>query len=171
MRDCGVCNLCCKLLAVEGLDKAPGQWCAHVVKGVGCGVYETRPSGCRVFNCHFLSDETLGEAWRPSRARFFVHADGDARTYNIEVDPGSPLAWKAEPFHDQLKRWAELARTGEGRVLVHVGARTLAVFPERDIDLGETRPGDVISTGYRKGPAGMAPFARVERDGAVTEYD
>lgn len=171
MRDCGVCNLCCKLLAVDELPKPAGTWCAHVVKHKGCGIYQDRPGACRVFNCHFLADETLGEVWRPSHARFFIHADGDARTYCVEVDPGSPLAWKAEPYHSQLRRWAERARTGEGRVLVYVGEHAFAVFPERDIDLGQTHRGDLVTTGYRRGPGGSAPFARVERGGVVTEYE
>ena len=40
-KTCGDCGLCCKLLGIEAIKKAPGQWCGHFRKGVGgCGIYE-----------------------------------------------------------------------------------------------------------------------------------
>ena len=170
MRACETCSLCCKLLAIHEVPTAAGSWCRHVVKGGGCANHDHRPAPCRAFACQYLRDETLPEDWRPTRAKLFVHADGDARTWSVEVDPGSPLAWRAQPYYGQLKRWAEAARTGDGRVLVYVGARAWAVFPETDIDIGQAAPGDIISTGYRRTPGGMTPFVRVDRQGAVTEY-
>ena len=170
MNTCGACNLCCKLMEVNELAKPAGTWCAHVIRHGGCGIYESRPNACRVFRCLFLADASLSENWRPSHARFFIHTDPEARSIFVEVDPGSPMAWRSEPYHSQLRLWSERARTGKGRVLVYAGAHTWAMFPEKDVDLGETRQGDGITTGYRKGPTGMTPFARVERGGEVTEY-
>ena len=34
-KSCGDCGLCCKLLGIDAIDKAPGKWCGHFRKGVG----------------------------------------------------------------------------------------------------------------------------------------
>ena len=94
-KSCGECGLCCKLIGVESISKPQFVWCKSYRKGVGCKVYDDRPSDCRAFVCYWMHTPNLGEEWRPDRCGFVMHiADGGTRL-NIEVDPGSPLGLEA----------------------------------------------------------------------------
>ena len=71
-RACGSCSLCCKLLRIEELQKLPGDWCVHVLRGKGCGIYESRPAPCRSFLCYWMLQPKLDDAWRPDRCGFLL---------------------------------------------------------------------------------------------------
>lgn len=48
------CGLCCALLTIEELNKAPGVACSNLAVSNGiasCGVYECRPQICRDYDC------------------------------------------------------------------------------------------------------------------------
>ena len=49
-RECGTCNLCCKLPYIENF-KPQYKWCSNCEIGVGCKIYETRPKKCKDFYC------------------------------------------------------------------------------------------------------------------------
>lgn len=88
-RECGGCRLCCKVLAVQEIDKPRGQWCPHNTKPNapgGCSIYDRRPAQCSDFQCLWLAvsdpevaarSERLAETWarifpleeRPDRIR------------------------------------------------------------------------------------------------------
>ena len=60
-RTCGTCTECCKTHPVDELQKLAGKWCRYRVKDKGCRVYDSRPNGCREFECQWLKghgDET-----------------------------------------------------------------------------------------------------------------
>jgi hypothetical protein len=62
-RECGACTVCCTVLAETELQKPMRCACRHVGLA-GCGIYETRPKGCREFHCLWLrgalgADESL----------------------------------------------------------------------------------------------------------------
>ena len=77
-RACGSCTLCCKVIAVTDFNKLPGVWCAHCVRGKGCGIYETRPQICRDYTtdaCEYDDDwtydfylETPEQVWEYTEA-------------------------------------------------------------------------------------------------------
>src|SRR4051812_22511432 len=69
-RACGCCTLCCKVIAVTDFDKPPGVWCAHCIRGKGCGIYESRPTDCRTFFCEWMLEHGLGPEWKPEHAKF-----------------------------------------------------------------------------------------------------
>lgn len=167
---CGTCNLCCKLVAVDSLGKDAGTWCTHARPGKGCGIYQDRPGQCAAFQCFWLENEDLPAAWKPETCKFVIHVSRATRTLAVEVDPGSPDAWKREPFYSEFKRWSVPTRVGMLRVMVHVGRRTWIVFPEEDLFVGETRLRDSLSSGYLQVGALKRPAARVMRDGVETEY-
>ena len=50
-RSCGTCSLCCTVLRVDELGKRAGNDCTHQRGDQGCGIYETRPSICRSYQC------------------------------------------------------------------------------------------------------------------------
>lgn len=111
-KSCGECGMCCKLLAIQSLDKPAGAWCGHFKRAAGCGVYEERPPACRGFVCLWLDSEKLDEAWRPDRAKFLMYTEKDGQRLNVIVDPNHPGAWKREPYYRRLKAMSELALGG-----------------------------------------------------------
>jgi hypothetical protein len=56
-RECGDCQLCCRLLQVPPLGKKAGQRCQYQKFGKGCAVYHTAkmPPECRLWNCRWIS--------------------------------------------------------------------------------------------------------------------
>lgn len=68
MRECGGCAACCKTHPLESIQKAQNTWCTDCLKGKGCNIYATRPSGCAEFKCQWL----LGygsDSERPDKVR------------------------------------------------------------------------------------------------------
>jgi hypothetical protein len=164
-RACGTCTLCCKLIAVTALDKAPGVWCPHCVRGQGCGIYESRPAECRTFYCHWMLEKGLTAEWKPERAKFaLVTSEGGHLT--AFVDPGFPGAWRNAPYFETLKRWArEGVRATPARIVtVRIGARGIVVLPDSEIDIGTVGPNDAIRLESR--PGGRMEVLKYARDGA-----
>lgn len=50
-RHCGPCHACCFTQAVKEINKPQAILCSHVDLAKGCGIYNTRPAGCRAWNC------------------------------------------------------------------------------------------------------------------------
>ncbi|MBL8590317.1 MAG: hypothetical protein JNK46_17415 [Methylobacteriaceae bacterium] len=161
-RECGSCTLCCKLFPVLELDKPAGRWCPHVAQGRGCGIHETRPHVCRAFFCQWIWNEELGPEWKPETARFVLSIYPGSNALAVTVDPGQPAAWRREPYHRELRRWAEAALAQNSQVVVFVGDRATVVLPDRDVELGVLQPGDQISVG-RLGAQWEARLVRAQR--------
>lgn len=162
-KSCGDCGLCCKVLAIEALDKADGVWCGHFRKGGGCGFYADRPAACRSFHCLWLSSERLGDAWRPDRAGFVMYSDRDGKRLNVVVDPGKPAAWRREPYFSYIKAMSRRAFEG-CELVVCVGDRRIVVFPDEEIDLGVLPPDRKLVSGYVERGGALTPFAMVLAD-------
>ncbi len=141
-RSCGTCTLCCKVIAVDSLGKAPGTWCAHCQRNKGCAIYETRPDECRDFYCHWMVEKGLGPDWKPERARFALVTSQSGIT--AFVDPGFAGAWRGAPYYQTLKRWSlDGVRQSPARlVTIRIGTRAIIVLPDREIDLGVVGPRD-----------------------------
>ena len=115
-RSCGTCTLCCRLPDIDLLDKPANVWCRHCVAGEGCSIYADRPSVCRDFLCFWMTDESLAEAWEPSRSHMMIYRQGPQVTGL--VDPDHPDISLSEPYHAQLSAWAEAAEPTGGYVIV-----------------------------------------------------
>src|SRR5205823_2641753 len=52
-RQCGGCHTCCVYLAIEALNKSPGDPCMHLTTRPEsrCSIYPDRPAECRAFLC------------------------------------------------------------------------------------------------------------------------
>jgi hypothetical protein len=144
-RACGTCTLCCKVIAVVDFNKLPGVWCAHCVRGKGCGIYETRPTDCRTFFCEWMLTTSLGPEWKPERAKFAL-VMGEGGHLTAFVDPGVPSAWRSAPYFETFKRWSlEGARAKPPRIItIRVGARVTILLPDREIDLGHVGPDESV---------------------------
>lgn len=162
-KSCGDCGMCCKLLAIQSLDKPAGAWCGHFKRAAGCSVYEDRPAACRGFICLWLDSEKLDEAWRPDRAKFLMYTEKDGRRLNVIVDPNQPGAWKREPYYGRLKAMSELALEGR-ELVVCIGDRRIVVFPHEDVDLGLIDPEHKLVSGYAERDGMMVPYAMILSD-------
>ena len=162
-KSCGECGMCCKLLAIQSLDKPAGAWCGHFKRAAGCGVYEDRPPACRGFICLWLDSEKLDEAWRPDRAKFPMYTEKDGQRLNVIVDPNQPGAWKREPYYRRLKAMSELALEGR-ELVVCIGDRRIVVFPHEDVDLGLVDPKHKLVSGYAERDGMMVPYAMILSD-------
>lgn len=161
-RGCGTCSMCCKVFRVVEVDKAPGQWCRHIVHGRGCGIHATRPGVCRTFFCFWLQNRTLGPEWKPDRAKFVLYTEMEGRRLVVATDGAAPAAWRKPPYYAQFKRWAELGSATNRQILVFHGTRATAVLPDRDVELGVVDVGDRviyhvvkgrIEVEHRRGPS------------------
>ena len=102
MRECGDCQLCCKLLPIppdqgeritrtavamvdagfmtarEAATMAPefakpaGARCPHQRHHKGCSIYATRPFSCRVWNCRWLVSDDTADLRRPDRSHYVI---------------------------------------------------------------------------------------------------
>ncbi|SFI34176.1 hypothetical protein SAMN05216525_107190 [Bradyrhizobium sp. Gha] len=141
-RQCGDCTLCCKVMAIEALAKPVGRWCTHCKPGRGCAIYAGRPAECEAFTCLWLADGLLDQRWKPSRSKLVVTTSEDG--VEIRCDPGSPNAWRREPYAAEIRAWAEEGERNDMTVVVIIGQRMILVTPEHEFDLGIIGPDERI---------------------------
>jgi hypothetical protein len=154
-RSCDGCTMCCKLLAIDVLEKPRGVWCAKCDQKRGCTIYETRPDPCRGFYCGYLRLPDLDERWKPAKAKFLINYEDKANRVVIHADATRPDAWRVEPYYKTIKQWAVTAERQGSMVLVWAGTRATIVLPTRDIDLGEVREDQLIVPVERSTPRGV----------------
>jgi hypothetical protein len=73
-RECGSCTVCCKSLKINvpELKKLADVLCDHCTQGVGCKIYETRPSVCKGWYCGWRRMRYLNDDWRPDRCGVLI---------------------------------------------------------------------------------------------------
>ena len=149
-RQCGDCQLCCKLLPVHDnepwrtgkpLTKLAGERCPHQKFGKGCGVYNTRamPNCCQVWNCRWLVNDDAAELSRPDRAHYVIDVMPDFITVNndetgeknniqvvqIWIDPKHPHAHR-DPA---LRRWLfRQAQKGNAAIIRYNSKDAIVIF-------------------------------------------
>lgn len=117
MRQCGDCQLCCRLVPVRELGKDGGVACRYQKFRKGCTVYRTSkmPPACALWNCRWLVNDDADELSRPDRSHYVIDLMPDYITaqpneggepQNIQVvqiwvDPKHPEAHR-DPA---LRRW------------------------------------------------------------------
>lgn len=127
-RSCGTCTLCCKVYTIPELAKPMGRWCPICAPGRGCTKHAERPHTCRAFDCLWITTDFLGPEWKPERAKFVLSVTRD-NVLTVQVDPGAPTAWRAEPYFSQIMRWAASGQATGRRVVVFVNDRATEVDP------------------------------------------
>jgi hypothetical protein len=162
-RACGTCTLCCKVPYIKEFDKPPGVWCQHAAPGRGCMSYADRPHSCRAFYCLWRQDPGFGPEWKPDRAKFVTYLQHNAPNIWVAVDPGFPNAWTRAPYYDRLKTWARHNAERGGFVFARIGARVIAILPDRDADIGSVGLDDEVLVARRMTPAGYAYEVKVRR--------
>jgi hypothetical protein len=110
-RECGDCQLCCRLLPVKGIGKPANTRCQHQRAFKGCAVYhkpgEGFPWECGLWNCYWLIGDDIEGLRRPDRSHYVIDvmpdyvtntfSDGTERKIaclQIWIDPKHPDAHK-----------------------------------------------------------------------------
>jgi len=107
MKSCGDCGMCCKLLAIQALDKAPGTYDLRAMRAIVCGGSAASPALIRAFQeRHGLT---------------IVHAWGMTEMTPLGTVCTVPSYLADAPFDAQL---AYRARQGVPQTLVEIRART-----------------------------------------------
>ena len=140
VRGCGPCQLCCRVFPVPEAGKMHTHWCDHLVQGAGCRIYETRPAPCREFFCQWTRNAQLGEDWRPDIAGF-VLSDPQPWALLVTNDPERPQAWRAEPYHSQIRDWARQAGEQFRFAGVREGEKLMLVLADCEIDIEDNATG------------------------------
>jgi hypothetical protein len=161
-RACGTCTLCCKVMAVQALDKPVGAWCQHCAPGRGCKIHETRPSECRAFNCLWLGDPKFPENLRPDRTKVVFVLEAGGGRIAAYVDPSQPAAWRQGEVYSVLKRLSVMAAETRRQVVVFVRDAATAILPDRDVPLGPVHIGQQIIYSMKQTPDGPRIEPRVE---------
>ena len=133
-RHCGDCTLCCKVMAIEELNKPAGKWCRHCQPGRGCRVYDARPAECRAFSCLWLVDARFGPHWKPGKSKLVLTTSDDG--IEVRCDPTFPDAWRKEPFHSEIRTLAASGEAHDVTVLGMIGERMILLASDREFDLG-----------------------------------
>lgn len=117
-RKCGDCQLCCRLLPTEEIDKPANTRCAHQRTGKGCSIYEHRPLSCKLWSCRWLLGDDTADQPRPDRLgivldmmpdviRITNDTDGTEQTLPVIVawiDPANRDAWRSPAFRRYVQR-------------------------------------------------------------------
>ena len=160
MRSCGTCSLCCKVSAIEALEKPQGQWCPHAHPGRGgCAIHGAHPHECQTYACAWLQRPDLAEDWKPSVSRMVLRIEGPGVFVHVDLD--HPDAWKKEPYYARLKRIAQGLWHGMSNVIVYVGTQLTVVFAEEDLTIGAPAEGDTVTVSYLMTPLSRQPCVRV----------
>lgn len=129
-------------MAIETLAKPAGTWCPQCKPGRGCAIYTARPHECAGFSCLWLVNDDLDQCWKPSRSKLVLTTSEDG--IEIRCDPGSPNAWRREPYASEIRAWAEEGERNDMTVVVIVGRRMILITPAHEFDLGLVGPDDRI---------------------------
>ncbi len=154
-RSCGGCTMCCKLPAIKELDKPANQWCVNCDIGVGCKIYETRPTVCAAYFCQYRIDAAVPEIWKPDDCRMVMHYEIDNNRFVVQVDQSRRDAWKKPPYYPQLKAWAKKMLEQGGLLIIWQAPSVTVVLPDRDVDLGPIQPDHVYLTTRTPTPQGL----------------
>jgi hypothetical protein len=143
-RSCGGCTMCCKVLGIAELQKPVGKWCPHCDIGKGCKIYQARPLECRTFLCAWLVDDRFSAIWKPDRSKIVITTGQEGNSVEFRCDPGSPTAWRAKEYHDEIIRMAKAAEPHDGSIYVIVGTKSTLVTSTDEFPLGDVPDDQVI---------------------------
>jgi hypothetical protein len=124
-------------MGIDELDKPAGAWCQHFKAGVGCSIHGSHPPTCQGFRCMWLISPTMPDQVRPDRCKVVLTLEGGDANIVAHADPDDPTAWRRDPIHGQLRRWAADYWFKDRTVWAKVNEHTWLIAPDRDIDLGE----------------------------------
>ena len=146
-RQCGDCQLCCKLLPVRSLGKKASERCAHQRTHKGCTIYAKLWSvapECKLWNCRWLGNDDTDELRRPDRSHYVIDImpdyvtarDQDGSPTQLEVvqiwcDPDYPDAHR-DPA---VRAW--LVRKNKVGLIRYGDKEAITIIPPAMMDTGQ----------------------------------
>lgn len=99
-RECGDCSVCCHTMNVTEIEKPAYTDCEHQCNG--CAIYDTRPGGCKHFECLWKCG--LGEAEkRPNKSGYMLYMQGGTMFGDLIVaNEGWPGAFEYASIRQEL---------------------------------------------------------------------
>ena len=146
--------MCCKVYRIPVLNKQEGKWCAHCAIGSGCRIYEDRPEQCRSFVCLWLQDVTMPPEWKPEISKMVLSIYPTTGFIYAQVDPGTPFAWRKEPYFSRLKAMAEHFLKEGRHLLVFVNGNATLIMPTGPVPIGPMSPEDGFESAKHSPPKG-----------------
>lgn len=153
-RECGSCALCCKVYFVAELDKPAGKWCRHCTPGRGCAIHDSLPNECSAFNCLWRTKEALPPYWKPDQSKMVLTIFPANEFIYVQVDPGTPSAWRKQPYYDDLHLWAKNNLPKGIHVIVFVNENATLIMPDETVPLGPMKPTDRLVVRASSTPGG-----------------
>jgi hypothetical protein len=101
-----------------------------------------------------MTEGWIGPEWKPERSKLVLTMNPVTRFLFVQVDPGSPAAWKKEPYYSQLKRWSEAALREKRHVVVFLNQVATVILPDRDVPVGPLGADDRLVFKERLTPKG-----------------
>lgn len=92
-RPCGKCTVCCTVMGVDEMDKPMWTRCPDLSATRGCSRYDTRPEGCRKFDCLWRRGLGSNRA-RPDKTGLVFILTEDRFGLIALVDRKNPNGWK-----------------------------------------------------------------------------
>ena len=87
---CDGCTLCCKLLETHDVPSDIGVYCHNCEPGVGCGIYDTRPTECKTYQCMWAQMKHAGDELRPDKCNIVFDRIAD-EVITARIEEGSKL--------------------------------------------------------------------------------
>ncbi|WP_248311164.1 hypothetical protein [Bosea sp. UNC402CLCol] len=88
--------------------------------------------------------DILGPEWKPERSKLVMAIDPNTNFLMVQVDPGSPRAWRLEPYYSQLKKWSVAGDQTGRRVVVFLNNKATVVLPDGEHEVGIIGPGEKL---------------------------
>lgn len=117
-RQCGNCTACCEILEIPTIEKPAHQKCENLCKR-GCGIYETRPSECRSFQC-IWTEGFAGDSQRPDKSGIMA--------YGVDTEYGKAILIL------EIKERAFVKRSGYKEKLLNLAKKKKFVAITRDFN-------------------------------------
>ena len=179
MRECGDCQLCCKLLPVGAVEKRAGQRCKYQRWRKGCAVHARLMAvapECAVWNCRWLVEDDTAGLSRPDRSHYvldimpdFVTLRNDetgeaqhVQVVQIWVDPSYPDAHRDPALRAYLERRAKENIVG---IVRWDDERAMVIFPPW---LSENRRWNEVRTTMRMKAHSFAEVAAALQPTAIS---
>jgi hypothetical protein len=106
--------------------------------------------------------------WARSGARackLVLRLESDGKLIAVHVDPSDPTAWRWEPYFRTLKQFAIKGADINQQVIVYIKNRVIAIFPNKEVEVGTMNPGDHLVVREVRGANGRDWIAFIEAAG------
>jgi hypothetical protein len=101
-----------------------------------------------------MTDANVPDVWKPERSRIVLTIFPANGFLYAQVDPGSPQAWRKEPYYGDLRRMAKRLNAQNRHVIVFVGDVATLIMPNEAVSLGKMSAEDNFHVEPAFGPKG-----------------